>query len=62
MYFIPEAFPGIVVVRAGILDQGDGEEDPLEIFKPKVEAFTSKRASWLKGVEGCVQFEEALEL
>ncbi|KAF2094207.1 hypothetical protein NA57DRAFT_80622 [Rhizodiscina lignyota] len=58
MYAMPEAFPGIVVVKTGVLDREEGEEDPLDLFKPTVEGFTCRRASWLSGFEGLAQFEK----
>ena len=44
--------PDLVVVKVGILDG-----DALDKLAPKVETFTARKPSWLKSVDGAVQFE-----
>ena len=45
----------MVVVKVGILDG-----DALDRLSPKVETFTARKPSWLKSVDGAVQFEKAI--
>ena len=51
MYQDGPAFPGMAVVKAGVLD-GEGI---LDGAKPVVELFTGSRAGWLGAVDGAVQ-------
>ncbi|KFY15299.1 hypothetical protein V492_02093 [Pseudogymnoascus sp. VKM F-4246] len=44
--------PDIVVIKVGILDG-----DALEKMAPKLETFTSRKPSWMKSVDGAMQFE-----
>ncbi|KFZ17920.1 hypothetical protein V501_01481 [Pseudogymnoascus sp. VKM F-4519 (FW-2642)] len=46
---------GIVLIKVGILGG-----DALEKLAPKVEAFTSRKRSWMKSVDGAAQFEKAI--
>jgi hypothetical protein len=48
------AFPDIIVVKAGILDNA-----ALAKFPPGIEAFTSRKPAWVKEVENAKQFVEA---
>jgi hypothetical protein len=47
-------FPDIVVVKAGIMDDG-----AIAKFTPGSESFTSRKPAWLKEVEGAMQFKES---
>lgn len=46
--------PEIIVIKVGTLDG-----DALERIAPKLETFTSRRAGWVKSVEGAGQLKEA---
>jgi hypothetical protein len=45
--------PDIIVVKAGIIDDGG-----LAKITPVSETFTSRKPDWVKEVEGAKQFEE----
>jgi hypothetical protein len=47
-------YPSIVVIKAGIIDDG-----ALALFTPGSESFTCRKPGWVKEVEGARQFEEA---
>ena len=44
--------PDIIVIKVGILDG-----DVLEKLTPKMEMFTTRKPSWVKSVDGAIQFE-----
>lgn len=46
----------MIVVKAGILDNG-----ALERLAPRAEQFTSRKPSWVKSVDGAMQFEEGFK-
>jgi hypothetical protein len=46
--------PDIVVIKAGIIDDG-----ALTKFTPGSESFTCRKPDWVKEVEGARQFEES---
>ena len=48
------AFAGIVVVKAGVMDDGAFEQ-----FKPASETFTTRKPAWVPCIEGAAQFAEA---
>jgi hypothetical protein len=45
----------MVVVKVGILDG-----DALDKLAPKVETFIARKPSWMKSVDGAVQFEKGI--
>jgi hypothetical protein len=54
MWTAPPYLKDIIVIKAGILDG-----DVFEKLTPKGEVFTSRGPSWMKCVDGAVQFEDA---
>ncbi|KAL4943586.1 hypothetical protein BDV06DRAFT_234489 [Aspergillus oleicola] len=54
MYRVSEAFPSIMVLRTGTVDDFGLHGS---VFKPGVEVFTGCRAGWLGRVEGAMQDE-----
>jgi len=49
-------FPNIVVIKAGIMDDG-----ALANFTPSAESFTCRKPGWVKEVEDARQFEESFQ-
>ncbi|CAK7210286.1 hypothetical protein SCUCBS95973_000727 [Sporothrix curviconia] len=47
-------FAGIVVVKAGVMDDG-----AFEKFAPATETFTTRKPAWVGCIEGATQFPEA---
>lgn len=47
-------FPDIVVIKAGIMDDG-----AIGSVVPNTEGYTSRKPSWIGQVEGAKQFHEA---
>jgi hypothetical protein len=54
MWTAPSATPNIIVIKAGILDDG-----ALAKLAPAVETFTSRKPGWVKSVEGAAQVAES---
>jgi len=54
MWTESEAFPEIIVVKAGVIDDA-----AFGKFTPSVESFTSRKLGWQKEVEGAKQFVDA---
>lgn len=46
----------IIVVKVGVLNG-----DALERLVPAVESFTSRKPSWVKCLDGTVQYEEGFQ-
>jgi hypothetical protein len=57
MWTESEAFPDIVVIKAGIIDDGG-----LAKYSPGSETFTSRKPEWMKTVDGAMQFEESFQI
>lgn len=49
-------FPDIVIVKAGVIDDGGFEK-----ITPGSESFTSRKPTWVGQVEGAKQFHEAFQ-
>jgi hypothetical protein len=54
MWTESESFPSIIVVKAGIMDDG-----AIMKFAPGTESFTSRKPGWIHNVDGATQFAEA---
>lgn len=54
MYRIGSAFPGLLIMRIGTVDDFNLHETKL---KPELEQYTKDRVSWLHGAEGVKQIE-----
>jgi hypothetical protein len=50
------SFPGIIVVKAGIIDDGG-----LAKVTPSSESFTCRKPGWVTPVDGAKQFEKAFK-